>query len=66
MDEETLGKAFAPLFTTKINGIGLGLTVAREIADAHGWSITLKSPREKGTVVTVTEQRIKDEQSVNR
>jgi len=34
-------QVFDPLFTTKIKGTGLGLTLCREIIEHHGGSITL-------------------------
>ena len=36
-----------------LGGAGLGLSIAREIVDAHGGTIGLKSELGKGTVVTV-------------
>jgi PAS domain S-box-containing protein len=36
-------KIFEPLFTTKAKGIGLGLAVARAMAEANGGRITVKS-----------------------
>jgi len=34
-------RIFEPFFTTRASGIGLGLAIARQIAEAHGSSITL-------------------------
>jgi len=34
---------FSPFYTTKENGQGVGLTVVREILDAHGFEYSLES-----------------------
>jgi signal transduction histidine kinase len=36
------GNLFVPFFTTKANGSGIGLVLSRQIADAHGGSLTLE------------------------
>jgi signal transduction histidine kinase len=33
---EALDKVFEPFYTTKADGIGIGLPLSRSIADAHG------------------------------
>lgn len=53
MDARTLRDAFTPFFTTKENGSGLGLFVARKIVEANGGSIKLKSVPDKGTTVSI-------------
>ena len=41
------GKLFQPFFTTKEKGTGLGLALAKKIADAHGAMLILE-PRSGG------------------
>ena len=48
VDDEGLGLAgtsnlFVPFFTTKANGSGIGLVLSRQIAEAHGGSLTLEN-----------------------
>jgi signal transduction histidine kinase len=38
---------FVPFFTTKKNGSGIGLILSRQIADAHGGSITLENRKDR-------------------
>lgn len=50
--EPERGQVFEPFFSTKAQGVGLGLTISREIVEAHGGTIAFESG-EAGTVVTV-------------
>ncbi|WP_173862757.1 sensor histidine kinase [Salinigranum rubrum] len=39
--EETRQTIFDPAYTTDRNGVGLGLTIVKRIAEAHGWTVTV-------------------------
>ncbi len=39
---------FVPFFTTKPGGTGIGLTLSRQIAEAHGGSLSLQTKAEGG------------------
>jgi len=54
MSEDVRARAGEPLFSTKPEGTGLGLTIARRIAAAHGGSISIDSQPGNGTTVTIT------------
>lgn len=45
---------FKPFFTTRTEGVGLGLPTARRIAEAHGGSITLLPPDGNGAAFCLT------------
>lgn len=51
---EDLPLLFSPLHTTKPEGTGLGLYLAREIVTAHGGDITVSSTPGVGTTFTIT------------
>jgi len=50
---EILPNIFRPFFTTKGQGTGLGLSLARRIVEAHGGAINVRSEVGKGTQFTV-------------
>ena len=49
IDENDLGKIFNPLFTNKKNGIGLGLSICKDLILRHQGSINVKSSPNIGT-----------------
>ena len=54
ISEDVLPKLFAPLFSTKAEGMGFGLAICKSIVEAHGGTINSKTSIEKGTTFTVT------------
>jgi signal transduction histidine kinase len=46
-------KVFVPFFTTKRQGSGVGLTLARQIMTVHGGTIVLSDTPGGGTTVTM-------------
>lgn len=51
--EAELEQLFQPFFTTKPEGVGLGLTMSRKIVEQHGGTLTLESRPEGGTKALV-------------
>jgi C4-dicarboxylate-specific signal transduction histidine kinase len=51
------GAVFTPFVTTKPHGLGIGLTIARKIVDAHGGTIEAHDNPEGGATFTVTLRR---------
>jgi len=54
MPPEVVSKIFTPLFTTKAQGMGFGLSICKRIVEAHGGSISVKTEVGIGTSFTVS------------
>ncbi len=53
LTDEVLGDALLPFYSTKPKGTGLGLTLCREIVDAHGGRLSIANRDGGGALVTV-------------
>ena len=54
VDEELRSRLFEPFFTTKPHGVGLGLSICRNIANAHGGNLRHETPPEGGCRFTLS------------
>jgi two-component system nitrogen regulation sensor histidine kinase NtrY len=54
IDEKILQRIFVPYFTTKPDGSGIGLALARQIVMTHGGSIRADNAQDGGAVLTLT------------
>ncbi|MGB6007612.1 sensor histidine kinase [Castellaniella sp.] len=52
VDAEQADRIFTPFFSTRAEGLGLGLNICRTIVEAHGGQITITRPAEGGAAFT--------------
>ncbi len=65
MSQDTIDKLFSPFFTTKVGGIGLGLSISQRIARQHGGRIDVSSETGRGSrfrIVLPTGEGLQQEQ----
>jgi signal transduction histidine kinase len=53
IDQKNLESIFNPFFTTKSDGVGLGLAIVSKIVDEHGGHITVESTPGEGSVFRI-------------
>ena len=51
--KENIQKIFTPFFTTKAQGMGVGLSICKRFAEIHDGSIKVESEEGKGSIFTV-------------
>jgi C4-dicarboxylate-specific signal transduction histidine kinase len=51
---EDIGRLFEPFFTTRSDGIGMGLSISRSIIEAHGGRLWAESTVDQGSVFQFT------------
>jgi signal transduction histidine kinase len=53
ISDDDLEKLFEPLFTTKVEGVGLGLVTSRSLVEANGGRLTVETEPGVGSTFTL-------------
>ena len=53
LSPETLSRLFEPFYTTKLNGMGMGLTICRSIVESHAGRLWVSACQPHGTPLSV-------------
>ena len=59
MDSNTIKKAFQPFYTTRSEGVGLGLAVVQTVIHAHGGRVSIDSTPGRGCCFTLDLPRVR-------
>jgi C4-dicarboxylate-specific signal transduction histidine kinase len=60
IDEKTMARLFEPFFTTRTQGIGMGLPISRSIIESHGGRLWADSAANEGAVLQFTLATLSD------
>ena len=60
LSPEVAARVFEPFFSTRVNGMGLGLSISRSIVERHGGRIIVMPAVETGAIFAVTLPAIAD------
>ncbi len=63
IDEAIINQMFDQFFTTKLEGVGMGLSISRSIVESHGGSIRAESGRNGGATFRFTLQAEEQQES---
>jgi two-component system sensor kinase FixL len=65
ISQEVARQLFQPFFTTKVHGMGVGLSICRTIVEAHGGRIGMRPNPGGGTVFYFTLRAVTGEEFTN-
>ena len=54
VDDDVAAQLFTPFFTTRADGMGLGLSLCRTVVEQHGGALVFEANRPRGTVFRFT------------